>query len=321
MRVKNQIKVSVFGAGGTGGAIAQMLAFDGFGEVALIDTIAGLAEGKALDIGQLGSLTGSDTHVTGGADVELSKGSDIVVITAGIGRRPGLNREDLIATNADVMQSISKSIAVLSPDARVIVLTNPADILTRIVIEATGFEAHRVVGQGGILDSARLATWIARLAHVHPEHVRAMVLGGHGDHMVPVRRFASIYGVPASHLLSEEDFQTAVERTRYGGGEILGKFQTHGAFVTPAQSVVMMVRALCSAVPQLYPISTRSGGTYGLAEDVVIGLPAKLSRLGVEAVLEVPLMEDELAQLHQSANTMTAAFQAWKDGSTLHQSE
>ncbi|WP_281759550.1 malate dehydrogenase [Alicyclobacillus hesperidum] len=308
----NEIKVAVFGAGGTGGAIAELLLYNNFGEIALIDVNGALAEGKALDIGQAGALTGRDSRVQGGSDPVLCAGAQIVVITAGIGRRPGIAREELLATNAQIVGDICEVIKQLAPNAFVIVLTNPADILARVAWEKSGFAANKVVAQGGILDSARLATWIAALCDVSQRDVRAMILGGHGDHMLPVRQFASIHGIPASLLMTDELWQTAVERTRHGGGEILSKFHTHGAAVTPAHAVVAMIQALLSPIPQLLPVSVRSAGAYGLPEDVFIGLPVKLSHKGVENVLELPLEADELAQLHRSAAILDQAFQAWR---------
>ncbi|MFB5190061.1 malate dehydrogenase [Alicyclobacillus fastidiosus] len=305
-------KVSIFGAGGTGGEIAELLVERGYEEVSLIDVQRDMAEGKALDIWQSGALVGSDTQVLGGSDAALATGADVVVITAGIGRKPGLNREDLIATNAQVMQQISRSIAAFAPNATVIVLTNPADILARIVFEETGFPAHRVMAQGGILDSARLSHQISRLAGVSHKQVQSMVLGGHGDHMVPIRQLAAVNGVPALHLLSEEAWADAVERTRFGGGEIMEKFKTHGAAVTPAYAVVAMIDALHSPFSQIWPISVRSGGAYGLPEDVFIGLPVRISRAGIEGVLELPIDADEREALQRSAASMQATYETWK---------
>jgi malate dehydrogenase len=315
--VSNTRKISIFGAGGTGGAIAQLLTMRQYSAVALIDIAGDLAIGKSIDIAQSGTLYASDTNLLAGEEHELAKDSDVIIITAGIGRKPGLNREDLLATNADVVQEISRAIKILAPNAFVIVLTNPADILARIVLDTTQFPAHRVMAQGGILDSARLAYWIAQLAGVSRTHVRTMVLGGHGDHMVPVRRFCSVHGVPATDLLSEDAWQTAVAHTRFGGGEILAKFKTHGAAITPAHAVVAMVDALSSQTPQLLPISTQSQGAYGLAKDVFIGLPTKLSIRGVEQVMELPLTETEIARLRNSAQAMTEAYETWRQ----HQSE
>lgn len=305
-------KITIFGAGGTGGAIAERLMRDDFREIVLVDIQPGIAEGRALDVAQSGVLLQSDTTLVGGSEMDLSKGSNLVIITAGIGRKPGLSREDLLATNAEVMQGISEVIKVSSKNAFVIVLTNPADILARVVIEATGFEAERVIGQGGILDSARLSTWIAKLTGVSQKQVHSMVLGGHGDHMVPVRRFATIHGIPAEDLLTEAQWQEAVRHTRYGGGEILEKFQTHGAAVTPAHAVAQMVHALCSKRPHILPISTQSKGRYQLPTKTVIGLPAKLSERGVEEVLELPIAVDELQSLQESAQAISTVFSVWQ---------
>ncbi|WP_067624312.1 malate dehydrogenase [Alicyclobacillus acidiphilus] len=308
----NRTKVTIFGAGGTGGAIAELLALDNFGEVVLIDTQRALAEGKALDIGQAGAIAGRDGRVLGGDDVQMAAGSDIVVVTAGIGRKPGLAREELISVNGGIMQEIARAIKQFASDAFVVVLTNPADILTRVMWEETGFPAHRVMGQGGILDSARLVTAISNVTGISQNDIRAMVLGGHGDHMLPIRRFTTIHGVPADEFLTEEDWEASVIQTRYGGGKILEKFQTHGAAVTPAHAVVTMIHALTSPIARLLPVSAKSDGAYGLHPDVFIGLPVRLSNRGIERIVEVELLEEELRQLHESAAIMNEAFQAWK---------
>lgn len=306
------LKVTIFGAGGTGGTIAHLLATQSCAQVVLIDVAQDLAEGKAIDINQSGAILGSDSHVIGGCDFELVEKSDIVVVTAGIGRRPGLDREQLLDTNAQIIADIGLAIRTHAPNAFVIVLTNPADILTRIMLEVTGLPTDQVMGQGGVLDSARLSHWIARLAGVSVQGVHSMVLGGHGDHMVPVRNFASIHGIPATHLLSEDAWQTAVSHTRYGGGEILSKFKTHGAAVTPAYAVMEMIQALCSPVPYVLPISAQSQGHYGLPKDVYIGLPVKLSRHGIEQILDVHLAENELEDLYASAVSMQNTYKSWK---------
>lgn len=310
--VANKVKVSIFGAGGTGGAIGHLLAMHNFGEIVLIDTQKELAEGKALDIQQTGALSGWDGRVIGGDRAQLSENSEIVVITAGIGRRPGIAREELVAVNGDIMRQIAGAIRRFAPHALIIVLTNPADILTRIVWQESGFPANRVMGQGGILDSARLATAIAERTKISQKDIRAMVLGGHGDHMLPVRRFTSIHGIPADALITDVDWHDAVRRTRDGGGEILAKFHTHGASITPAHAILTMIEALLSPVARLLPVSVKSNGAYGLDPDVFIGLPAKLSNKGVEQVVSLELDEDELSHLHASAEIMNKAFQAWK---------
>lgn len=314
--MQNGWKISVFGAGGTGGEIAELLVQRGYGTVALIDVQQDLAEGKALDIGQSGVLLGSDTQVIGGAEAALAADSDVVVITAGIGRKPGLSREDLLATNAKVMQQISRSVSALSPNATVIVLTNPADILARIVFEETGFPEHRVMAQGGILDSARLSHMIHQLTGISHKQITSMVLGGHGDRMVPVREFASIGGIPASHFLTDDQWANAVHRTRFGGGEIMEKFKTHGASVTPAHAVVTMIDALKSPTGHLLPVSVRSNGAYGLHENVFIGLPVRLSHRGVEQILELPLTDDEHQALAASAASMQQTYDDWKKTTT-----
>lgn len=305
-------KIAIFGAGGTGGSVAEILARTGYREIALIDLAGDMAEGKAIDIEQSCALVGAGSTVIGGSDVALVQDADVVVITAGIGRRPGIGREELVSTNGEVMQGISRAIRALAPDAFVIVLTNPADILARIVLDTTKFPPSRVMAQGGILDSARLSHWVARLIGVSPEHVRAMVLGGHGDHMVPVQALTSVHGIPIHYLLSNDEWQTAVEHTRYGGGEILSKFKTHGAAVTPGYAVVQMIEALQGTRSQILPISVQSGGLYGLPKGVFIGLPARISSRGVEDILNLPIGDAEIEALQKSASTMEQTYLTWK---------
>lgn len=304
-------KVAIFGAGGTGGAIAEILTRHSYREVALIDIDADLAAGKAFDIEQSCALVGSDTKVVSGDDVALAEDADVVVITAGIGRRPGVTRESLVSTNGKIMQDIARGIRLFAARAFVIVLSNPADILARIVLAKTGFPSSRVMAQGGILDSARLIYWISRLVSVSPIDVRAMVLGGHGDHMVPVQSLTSINGIPAGHLMTNDQWHTAVEHTRYGGGEILAKFKTHGAAVTPGYAVVRIIEALQAEHAHILPLSVRSAGRYDLPEDVFIGLPVRISKRGVDDILTVPLPDTSLQSLRRSAETMDDAYQKW----------
>jgi malate dehydrogenase len=302
-------KVAIFGAGGTGAETAKALLMHEYEEIALIDVAQGLAMGKALDISQCGVLLGKDLQVTGGSDAALCQAADVVVITAGLGRRPGLNREQLLGENATTMRSIAKAIKTYAPNAHVIVLTNPADLLTRVVYEETGFPAHRVIGQGGILDSARLQTFVATELGVSGKDVRAMVLGGHGDAMVPVKRFTSVRGIPVEELMTEETWAQLVHRTRFGGGEILGHFQTHGAAVTPGFAVAEMVEALSSDTPRIMPISTKSNGHYGLPADVFVGLPAVVSNQGVLRILDVTLDAWDHAALLRSSEELDRCWQ------------
>lgn len=304
-------KITIVGAGGTGAQTAQALSGHGHFNLVLIDVLGEMAVGKALDIWQSGALLQRDIHMAASDDLRATEGSDVVVITAGIGRRPGLAREALLQTNAMVVSDIASQTAALSPDAYIIVLTNPADLLTRVAWQASGFPSRRVIGQGGILDSARLAVFISEALNWSVRDVQCMVLGGHGDSMVPVRDFVSVRGMPAGRLLSDTDWHHIVTRTRFGGGEILGKLKTHGASVTPGLALAQMVEALLSPIPRLLPISTRAGGSYGIEGDVFLGLPALLSARGVERVVEYPLGPEDLSALHRSAEGMDAQWLTW----------
>jgi len=306
------LKVSIYGAGGTGSATAEALTRLGVTNLVLIDIAKDMAAGKALDITQSGALLGTDVRCIGGDDPALAEDSNVVIITAGYGRRPGITREQLIFDNGQIIAQIASDTAKHSPHAFIVMLTNPADLLARIAFEVSGFPAHRVIGQGGILDSARMQTFVASALNVAVRDVRAMVLGGHGDHMVPIREFVTVHGVPVAHLMTDDVWQQVVERTRFGGGEILGKFKTHGASVTPGWAVAQMVEALCSRVPRLLPVSVRAGGAFGLSDDVFIGLPAPLSDQGVGQVLELTLPPSDLAQLHASATALETAWSDWK---------
>lgn len=305
----NRGKVAIFGAGGTGAETAKALMTHEYDEIALIDVAHDMAVGKALDIWESGVLHGRDVKVVGGSDAALCQGASVVVITAGLGRRPGINREQLFEENATILRGIARHIKTYAPNASIIVLTNPADLLTRIVYEETGFPSHRVMGQGGILDSARLQTFVADALGVSGKDVKALVLGGHGDEMVPVKRFTSVRGIPIEDLLPEEVWQLLVHRTRFGGGEILGHFKTHGAAVTPGFAVAEMVEALSSSTPRIMPISTKANGHYGLPDDVFVGLPAIVSNQGVQAVLDLPLSEEDHALLTHSARKLDSLWQ------------
>ncbi len=305
------LSVCIVGSGGTGTQIAQTLAMRGHTDIALVDLALDMAIGKSLDIRQSGALLGEDVSIEASDSLDLMRDQNIIIVTAGRGRRPGEPRERMLQDNATLIADIAKRAAVLSPDSYLIILTNPADLLTRVAYEASGFPASRVMGQGGILDSARMSTLVANELGVSVKDVNSMVLGGHGDSMVPVLDFVSIHGVPAKHLLTEKQWESIVSRTRDGGGEILRKFKTHGAFITPGLSVCDMVDALCRKTPRLLPISTMPSGEYGLT-DVFLGLPALLSNQGVSEVVELPLSEGDLASLHKSAEAQREAWREWK---------
>lgn len=307
----HSLRICIVGSGGTGSEIAKMLAFRGAVDLTLVDLNGEMAIGRAMDVGQAGSLIGEDIQITGGDSLSLMKDANIVIITAGRGRKPGEPREMMIYDNARTVHHIVQTAAKLCPFAFLIVLTNPADVLTRVAYESAGFPLARVMGQGGVLDSARLSTLVARTLGVSVVDVRSMVLGGHGDSMVPVLDFVSVHGVPAKYLLTTEQWDDIVQRTRYGGEEILSRFQSHGASVTPALAVCEMVDALSRPTPRLLPISTTPNGAYGL-HDVFLGLPALVSHQGVERVLELPLSPRDLDRIQSSGTVQHQAWSLWE---------
>lgn len=308
--IRRPLHVAIVGVGGTGSEIAHVLVRRGLVHLSLIDLDEDRAIGKSLDLQQSGALYGKDVSVQAGKDWSLMAMADVVVITAGRGRRPGEPREHMMMDNGALVHAVAKAAADLAPDAFLIVLTNPADLLTHIAYKASGFPLGRVMGQGGILDSARLAFLVAQEAGVSVQSVHAMVLGGHGDNMVPLLDCVSVHGVPAKHLLSSSQWTKIVERTRRGGEEILTRFKTQGASITPGLAVYEMIDALTQPLPRILPISTMPQGQYGL-QDVFLGVPALISSQGVERVLELPLGPAELAMLHMSADTQRTAYSAW----------
>jgi len=312
-------KISIFGSGGTGYALAQALATRDYVDIVLIDIDIDTATGKAIDLGQAGALLHRDVQVRASQDVEETRDSDVVVMTAGLGRKPGMQREELLRENGRLIAQFACQTADLSPQAVIIVLTNPADLLARVAFEESGFPAHRVLGQGGILDSARMATFVSQTLGVSVRDVRAMVLGGHGDSMVPVREFVSVHGVPASHMITDEEWRTVVHRTRFGGGEILGKFKTHGAAVTPGYAVLEMIDALLSPRPHLLPVSVQGDGSYGIT-GTFIGLPALISNRGVERIVKLPLNVVAQAALVASARQLESAWSIWQSVTSSSQS-
>ena len=306
----NSRKIAIFGAGGTGAQTARTLGLMGLEEIALVDIDGALAEAMALDLSQTTALTGKACRFYGGNDTSLCRDAAIVIVTAGVGRKPGIKREQMLTDNAHVIQQIADAVLRYASDAFVIILTNPADLLARYFQAYTGWSSNRIVAQGGILDSARLSTAIATTLHIDVRDVRSMVLGAHGDLMVPLMSASSVHGVPASTLLSREEWARIVEETRFGGNAILHRLKTRGASLTPGLAVAQMALALSRPTPYLLPISCASTGAFGLPSVVYLGLPALLSNRGVEKVLSIPLTRDEQAALTVSARQLDAAYGA-----------
>jgi len=293
-------KVSVFGAGNVGASVAYRLALRNLADIAIVDVVEGLAEGRALDIMQCSPLDGMSCKVTGGSDPSAIRGSDLVVVTAGLARKPGMTREDLLAKNAYIVASVGEHIRLHCPQAIVVAVTNPLDAMAYLLYKTIGSHRNRVIGMAGVLDSARFSTFIAMELGVPPETVRTLVLGSHGDSMVCLPRYSSVNGIPLVNLLGEETIKRLVERTRNAGGELVQLLKTGSAFYAPAAAIVRMVEAILSDSREILPASVLLQGEYGI-RDVFIGVPVVLSRTGWERVVELPLSDDEFKALRASA--------------------
>ena len=298
-------KVTVLGAGNVGGTLAMLLAEDGLANIMLVDVVEGLPQGKALDITAALPLFRMNLKVEGSNDLADAEGSDVVVVTAGLPRRPGMSRDDLLAKNAEIVGGVADAVKKHAPGSVVICVTNPLDAMCYLLMKRTGFEAKRVMGMAGVLDSARLRAFLAAEAGVSPADVSATVLGGHGEGMVAVIGSATVGGVPVREVLSPEILSHIVERTRRAGAEVVGLLKTGSAFVSPAAGVREMVRAVLLDEKRVLPVSAWLEGQFGI-EGVYLGVPAVLGRGGVEHVFEIKLAADEAAALRASAEKVRA---------------
>ena len=294
-------KVAVIGAGNVGATCAFVLAERKVGEVVLLDIYEGFAKGKALDMSQGGGVLNYDGRVTGTKDYVGISDSDVVVVTSGFPRQPGMTREDLIEKNADIISQVGEGIKRHAPNSIVVMVTNPLDLMTYHMQKVTGFEHCRVVGQAGILDSARMTHFIAQAVGCSNEDVQAMVLGGHGDTMVPLPRYTTVNGIPVSQLLGEEEVEAICQRTANGGGEIVKLLEKGSAFYAPGSAAAIMAEAILEDRKRVLPCSTYLSGEYGM-EDIYIGVPVVLGRNGVERIIELELSEEELDSLQGSGS-------------------
>jgi malate dehydrogenase len=295
--------VSVIGAGNVGSTLAQRIAENNLADVVLLDIAAGRPQGLALDLTEARGIMGHERHINGTADYENTAGSDIVVITAGLPRKPGMTRDDLLRTNAKIVIEATQKAIAHSPNAIFIIVTNPLDVMTYLAWKASGLPSQRVVGMAGILDSARFQTFIALELGVAAADVHAMVLGSHGDLMVPLPRFCSVSGIPLTDLMDAATIDRLIQRTRNGGAEIVELMQTGGAYYAPASSAFRMVEAILRNHSRLLPVAAYLDGQYRL-RDIFIGVPARLGCRGVEGILELDLTEAEYSALHQSAEAV-----------------
>ena len=302
-------KITIVGAGMVGASCAAWLAERELGDIVLVDIpqTEDMPKGKALDLLQAGPIVGYDTRVTGATSYDATANSDVVVVTAGVPRKPGMTREDLVGINTRVVRAVASQIAATSPDAIIIIVTNPLDTMTHVAFQASGFPKNRVVGQAGILDSARMRTFVALELGVSIENVQAFVLGGHGDEMVPLVRFCNVAGIPISELMPAERVAAIVDRTRKGGGEIVNLLKTGSAYYAPGAAAAEMAEAILKDKRLIRPCSAYLDGEYG-QKDIYFGVPVVLGRNGVEKIIEVALTDDEKAMLQKSADLIRSTM-------------
>lgn len=295
-----QKKITVVGAGNVGATCALYLAEQELGDIVLLDIMEGVPQGKALDILQAGAVLGFDSLLTGTNDYADTANSDIIVITAGLARKPGMDRLDLLKKNAQIISGIVEQAVKLSPNAIIIMVTNPIDVMVYLSYKKSGFPSHRVIGQAGALDSARYATFIARELNTSVKHVRAMVLGGHGDSMVPLPSYSTVSGIPITELIPPNRIKAIGDRARTGGGEIVKLLGTGSAYYAPAAATVKMVESIVNDANQILPCSVYATGQYGIS-DIYVGLPTKLGKNGVTEIVEVNLDPSDKQALLNSA--------------------
>ena len=300
-------KVTVIGAGNVGATVANTLAHkDLVKEIVVLDIMGDFARGKALDTWQQAPIDNYSTHLRGTDDYKDTAGSDIVVITAGVPRKPGMSRDDLITTNAKIVDTVTKSVMEHSPNAILIVVSNPLDVMTYAAYKASGLPASKVIGMAGILDTARYRAFLAEELQVSPKDIQAMLLGGHGDTMVPLPRYTTVAGIPVTELLGLDKINAIVERTKAGGGELV-KLMGTSAWYAPGAASAQMVEAIVRDENRVFPCCIKLEGQYGM-EDVFLGVPVKLGKNGVEQVLELHLNEDEMTLMRNSADAVRSVM-------------
>jgi malate dehydrogenase len=296
-------KVSIVGSGNVGATAAQRIADRELADIVLIDIIEGVPQGKALDLLQSGPVEGYDSQIVGTNDYKDTANSDIVIITAGLPRRPGMSRDDLLMKNYEIVKDVTEQVVKYSPKSILIVVSNPLDAMVQTAFKVSGFPKQRVMGMAGVLDSARFRTFIAMELSVSVENVQAFVLGGHGDTMVPLPRYSTVAGIPITELLPQERIDALVKRTRDGGAEIVGLLKTGSAYYAPSASTVEMVEAIFKDKKKILPCAAYLEGEYGI-RGYYVGVPAKLGKGGVEEIIQIKLTPEENAALRRSADAV-----------------
>jgi malate dehydrogenase len=301
--MRKRRKITVVGAGNVGATAAQWIAAKEMADVVLVDVVEGVSQGKGLDLYEATPVLGCDIRIVGANDYEETRGSDVVIVTAGLPRKPGMSREDLLAKNAEIVGQVVEQAAPRSPDSILIVVSNPLDLMAYVALKKSGFPSERVVGMAGILDTARCRAFVAMELGVSVEDVSALVLGGHGDSMLPLPRYTSVGGIPLSQWMNAETIERIVQRTRDGGIEIVNHLKTGSAYYAPSAAAAQMAEAILKDKKRVLPCSAYLTGQYGL-EDVFVGVPIILGAGGVERIVEVDLNDEEREALHASARAV-----------------
>ena len=299
-------KVTVVGAGNVGATLVQRIAEARLADVVMVDVAEGVPQGKALDLMESGPIMGYDWKITGSNGYDETAGSDVIVITAGLARKPGMSRDDLLAANGEIVKKVAAETGRRSPNAVMIVVTNPMDVMAHVAMKATGFPRERVFGMGGVLDSARFRTFIAMELGVSVENTHAFVLGGHGDTMVPLPRYSTVAGIPITELMNTDQINRLVDRTRNGGAEIVALLKTGSAYYAPAAATLEMVEAVLQDRKKILPCSVQLNGEYGVT-GTFAGVPVKLGAKGVEQVIEIKLSTEEKAGFMKSVDAVRSA--------------
>ena len=298
-----RFKVTVVGSGNVGATAAQRLAEKGYADVVLVDIVEGVPQGKALDLAEAAPIEGYDGRVIGSNSYEQTAGSDLVVITAGLARKPGMSRDDLLMKNYEIVKGVTEAVVRHSPQCILVVVSNPLDAMCQVALRASRFPRERVIGMAGVLDSARFRTFVAMELKVSVESVQALVMGGHGDTMVPLPRFTVVAGVPITELMNAETIERLVKRTREGGAEIVSYLKTGSAYYAPSSAVVEMVDSILMDRHKILPCAAFLQGEYGI-KDLFVGVPVKLGAKGIEQIIELKLTQDEQAMLRKSADSV-----------------